>query len=146
MESPVLGIIMGLVVLVAISFLATMHFHQMEQFRYSLDANVISASRIRAGMDIINITCSETSTEVIVENVGREKLILDTIDVFFPKILPRNESNRTFEIIDDIIDPGLWNPNELLNVTIFVDISQGNHTFAISNEFGARDSIECELP
>lgn len=143
MESPIFAIVMGFAFLIAISVLSVMHFQQMELFRTSLDANVVASTRVKAGLEIINFSCDEDGANVIVNNVGREKLILDTLDLYFPQRISRNNTSRTFEIINDFIDPGLWNPDELLNVTVHIELEDGNHSFAITNELGGRDSIVC---
>jgi hypothetical protein len=147
MESPIFGIILGFAFLVAISSISVMQFHQNEQFRLSLDAQVIISENSKATMKILGIDCSDpnqNTTFVRVRNSGNEKVALDTLDVYYPDRIPRNDSNRTINLTFDFLDPGLWNPEEEINISIFRELQVGkNYTFSISNEKGITASTRC---
>lgn len=147
MESPIFGIILGFAFLFAITAIAIMQFHQNEQFKLSLDAQVTISENLKGTMTILGIDCIEPNlnvTYVHVKNTANTKINLNTLDIYFPKRLPRNDTNRTIGLSFDVIDPGLWNPEEEINITIFKQLQSGvNYSFTISNEFGIKSSTSC---
>jgi len=99
-------------------------------------------------IDIINydnLTNPHTIT-AYVKNTGRIPINLDTFDLYLNKIrIPRNDSNRTIQIISDtdLVNIGQWDPKELVKIDIFYNLSSGlTHTFDLVLENTKRDSIE----
>ncbi len=145
MDGAAFGILMGFTLIIAVSTLAILHYHQVDQFRVSINANTIMTHNSGSDLEVLSINCTATSTEVLIENKGQRKLFLETVDIFFPEKLKRNDTDITFTILYDFIDPTIWNSGEVLNVSINKTLTEGNYTFAITDEYGARASEICTI-
>jgi len=101
----------------------------------------------KSELKIKYINCSYPDlnrTTVLVINEGKMKLHLDEIDIYLPqRISPENISYNITEE-SDVLDPGLWNPKEVANFTIFHDLKNDTeYSLVMSNEFGIKASEKC---
>ena len=55
--------------------------------------------------------------------------------------VPRNDTNRTVTVegSTDLINPGLWDPDEILRVDIYQNLTAGQHTVIIGTTYGNKD-------
>ncbi len=149
MEAPALGMLLTIAFITAVVTLAILQFHQTEFFRISLDAQTILAENVKSDMSILSINCSFPSldtTEAIIRNEGKQKLDLDELDVYYPDRFSRNSTSISIAVLpaSDILDPGIWNPEEDINVTITTPLDPAtNYTFSLVNEFGVKATASC---
>lgn len=150
MNAPVVGIIIFIFIIFAAVQIGYITYQESTRVKISIDSNAARSQEENSGMYIMYINCSYdqylNQTIVRARNDGRQKLSLEQLDVFFSDRFPRNESNRTFELWEEtnVIDPLHWNPKEVLNVTLFKNLTNNTkYTFVISNEFGIEAETDC---
>ncbi|MFP4111728.1 MAG: hypothetical protein ACLFPQ_02360 [Candidatus Woesearchaeota archaeon] len=150
MESPIIGMVLFLLLMFAMAHLVFIGTGQIYTMKTSVDSRVIDDTKKNSEISIIGIECSYdhnlNTTNILVNNTGKEKLHLKRIDLYYPERVPRNESNRTMNITKetDLIDPGLWNPKEILNITIFKKLTNlSENMFIVVNEYGSSAKTKC---
>ena len=110
-----------------------------------IQSNVI-ANNVKTDITV-QVASFDNLTETITANVvntGKTKLDLDYVDVYVDSLfIPRNSGNRTLEIIPstEVENPGIWDPREILEVEVFMNISEGSHTIKIATEYGVIDTF-----
>jgi hypothetical protein len=150
MESPIIGIVLFVFLIFAVAQLTMITGNNLDRVKVSIDSNVQRNIEEGATMNIVSINCSMSAdlntTNIIIENTGDLKLHIDEIDVYQVLRFPRNETNRTIEIISDtdFLDPGLWNRKERVNITLYMQmIPDFINIFTISNEYGVSVAANC---
>ena len=77
-------------------------------------------------LEITGTTYADDVTRALIENKGRSPLELDSIDIYLDgQFIPRNSSNRTLTLLTDPRNPGLWDPGEVLEANITMELEDG---------------------
>lgn len=147
MQSPMLGIMLFVFLIFGMAQLTLIASQNIERMKLSVDTNVLKDMEEKSEMRIKHINCSYADlnrTTVLVVNEGKMKLHPEEIDLYFPqRISPENISYSITEETD-VLDPGLWNPKEVANFTIYHDLENDTeYTLVMSNEFGIKTSKKC---
>ena len=108
---------------------------QKENIRKKLDTNFL-----------ITNTTYDSTDEIItinVKNTGSVTLNQNYIDVFVDnKRIPRKIENRTLTLDSDtnLVNPHLWDPNEVLIINVSKLLSSGNHLIEVIGENGIKNA------
>lgn len=85
---------------------------------------------------------TETLT-VTALNTGKTILKTELINVFVDNsLIPRNDQNRTIRVepTTEIKNPGLLDPNEVLEVQVFTVLdNESDHTITLADQYGTRE-------
>ncbi len=76
-------------------------------------------------IDMVSHDPDINTTYVYVRNTGRTQLNQNNTDVYINGLrIPRNESNRTVELLEDtdLINEGVWDPSEQVKVEVFKEL------------------------
>lgn len=102
------------------------------------------SKKLLTDIKIINTTYDNVSDEILIKvrNDGKTVLDKNELDLYVNDIrIPRNESNRTI-VFDgvDIVNPGLFDPDEQINVTLYnQNLTTGNHIVRVITQYSIGD-------
>ena len=110
----------------------------------NIQSEVIS-NNLKTDINIITASYSNATekTTVHVQNTGKTKLDLDYVDVYIDdKFIPRDSSNRTIKVLKstEIENPGIWDPKEVVEIVVNMNLSRGEHKIAVATEYGVKDT------
>ncbi len=82
-------------------------------------------------------------SELAIKNTGKIRLDKDVLDYFIDgDRIPRTKIVSTIIRNEtDILNPGLWDPEEIISVNISQPITLGNHIVNVINEQSIKDSL-----
>jgi archaellum component FlaF (FlaF/FlaG flagellin family) len=84
------------------------------------------------------------TTHIYLKNTGQTLLDPSKFDVYIDGIrIPRNDSNRTIEVLadTDTINLGILDPKEGLHIQVFGDIREDvTHEVTVTTQYETRDS------
>lgn len=108
-----------------------------------IQSNTIK-NTMRTDITIENIDYDNVTdiTTINVRNTGSTVLDIDQVDVYLDGLFtPRNVSNRTIEVISstEVKNPGLWDPNELIQIEVFKALATGDYGVAVSTQYSVKD-------
>ncbi|MEM4267373.1 MAG: hypothetical protein QXK37_00925 [Candidatus Woesearchaeota archaeon] len=81
------------------------------------------------------------SLKVNLTNTGRSVLSTEHLDFYVDGIrIPRSDNNRTISFLqgNTEVNPLLWDPYEVLEIEIFIDLSEGQHIIEVTTEHGVK--------
>lgn len=101
-------------------------------------------SRVDESIEIFEVTYDAINsvTEVKINNTGKTMISLDFIDVFQNSIrIPRLNDNRTLNVQSnsELKNPGLWDPEEILEINISGSLPTGSHFVEVFTKNGIND-------
>jgi archaellum component FlaG (FlaF/FlaG flagellin family) len=103
----------------------------------------IIEKKINTDYSVVDLKIKNGKTVFTLKNVGGEQLRPELISVYVgPNIL--NSSQRNISLVPkyDIINPGIWDGGELLNISINYNFNfKVNNTIVISTENGRSKAI-----
>ena len=110
----------------------------------SIQSKVIS-NNLKIDLNIVTISYDNNTEKITshIQNTGKTKLDLDYVDVYIDDIfVPRVTSNRTINVLNstEIENPGIWDPKEVIEINVYMNLSKGTHKIAVSTEYGVKDS------
>jgi len=86
-----------------------------------------------------NTTIPDTTTIVVI-NSGQTKLSLEQIELYVDHVkIPRSTDNRTIRFLTNSINPAHWDPDEVLEIEVYIDLLNVTHTASITTEYLGRD-------
>ena len=95
-------------------------------------------------IDMVSYESSTNTTFVYVRNTGKTMLTPNQTDVYLNGFrIPRNESYRTIEIIEDtdLINPGVWDPSEQIIIKIFQELNSSViHEVTVATEYNVQQT------
>jgi len=102
-------------------------------------------------MENVGYDNNTNTTIASIRNTGKTKLSLDLTDLYIDlDFIPRSDQNRTIEIdaSTDSKNVGIWDPNEIVNIEIFKDLEEGDHTLKVSVQYGVNveDTFSVSYP
>jgi len=104
------------------------------------------AEKINTNIWLNNLTYNNSKINVTVKNIGSTTLKPSEVDIFVDKTrIPRSTDNRTMSILNDIVNPGLWDPAEKLFITISKTLSTGTHRVEVITHQGIRSAEIIEV-
>ena len=100
-------------------------------------------------IDVVSYDSSSDTTLVYVKNTGKIALRTNETDVYLNGLrIPRNESNRTIQVLTDTdpINPGTCDPKEQVLVKAFQRLNSSySHKVIISAEYEVSDLEEFSI-
>ncbi len=134
----VLGIVSGLLVSIKNYTDKTEGAFSQKSAEYN---NVIKTN---IKIDVISHDNNTDTTWIYVRNTGQTNMKPEHIDVYIDGIrFPRNDSNRTIEVLWDteIEDIGIWNPKEELLIKAFMELNENiSHNVIVTTPYEVRDT------
>ncbi len=138
----VLGIVTGLVVgLKSFSDNAQSSMQsQSKSFRDIMDTSF--------NIEVVYHDISTDTTKIYVRNTGEKSHRLESVDVYINGVrIPRNEDNRTIEILEDTErfnkGEGIWDKNEKLFIRVFMQLdSDRKHEVVVTTPHEGREREE----
>lgn len=114
------------------------------------EQNDVMLRKLKTDITIINASYSAADEEITIKikNTGKIALKTDYVDIFVDGTrIPRSTDNRTIVIDDgtEVLNPGLWDPDEQLNVTVYYILQAGTHRLDITAENDANDVYNFEV-
>ena len=103
--------------------------------------------RINTQIDIENVTYSSGTTTMLVRNQGSTTLKITLLDIYLNqnRIL-RNSTDITITVMaPDITNPGLWDPDELIQIDYDENLADGNYTVSVVTEYSIMDAKNFEI-
>jgi hypothetical protein len=82
--------------------------------------------------------------ELNIENSGKIKLDKNYLDIFVDKErIPRDYDGLSFEVVSssDYLNPGIWDPDEILRVSFPFNMTSGKNVIQAVNEFSTSDYL-----
>lgn len=98
--------------------------------------------RMNTQITIENATYTGTTLNVTVRNEGSTTLKTSYLDLYLnqERIL-RNDTAKTVTVRDpDIINPGLWDPDEVIEILLVKSLADNNYTVTVVTEYSVSDS------
>ena len=104
-------------------------------------------NELNTRIEIGNITYSAGTITLNITNDGSTTLQTKYLDLYVnSNRIERNNSNRTITVLaPDILNPKLWDPDETIEVQIFLIMADGNHTIKAVAENNAQDTKIFEI-
>jgi archaellum component FlaF (FlaF/FlaG flagellin family) len=90
-----------------------------------------------------NLTTPDTTT-VYIKNTGINKIELEYFEIYIDNLkIPRNQNNRTmmYAVGSNVINPLHWDPREIIEIEVFLNLENITHIFTATTEYGVKDSI-----
>lgn len=97
--------------------------------------------KIRTDITIITIDYDSVNTYLViyVENTGSEIIDQNKTDLYVDgERLNRNLVNKTVEPDTDNINPGIFDPTEILKMNVTKALSPGSHNLVVSTDNGVK--------
>ena len=95
-------------------------------------------------IDMIAYDSATNTTYVYVRNTGKTMLTTNQTDVYLNGFrVPRNETFRTIEVIEDtdLINPGIWDPTEQVLIKIFHELNSSViHEVTVTTEYNVQET------
>lgn len=111
--------------------------------RKSLDAKRdLAVDRISTQINIENVTYGLGKTTIWVRNEGSTVLNPAYLEIYLDQTrVERNDSGRTTRVLaPDLYNPGLWDPDELLEINYTLGLATNNHSVKIVTEYTISDT------
>jgi archaellum component FlaF (FlaF/FlaG flagellin family) len=152
MESPFVGLLIFLLILVVGANLFASSLAGFNRVKISVESHFDSNSDILAKMNIISIDCdlngSIGSVNLSILNNGSKKLHLDDLSFYVDSLRVNrsdNSRNLTLNSTLNIIDSLLWNPDEILDVELKNLSLNDNQSyyFVVVNGYDYKEGIFC---
>ena len=105
----------------------------------------IMSNNLKTDITISSVNYNNVTniTTLSVLNTGKTLLEIGYTDVYLDDLMiPRNDSNRTIEVVvsTDTANVGLWDPKELVEIKIMEENhASGSHSVAVSTQYGTKD-------
>ncbi|RME52017.1 hypothetical protein D6783_06070 [Candidatus Woesearchaeota archaeon] len=103
--------------------------------------------QLRTSVEITSLSFNSSAdpqqTHIYVLNVGKTKLDINKTDIFIDGIrFARNDSERIIRVENDtdVVNKGIWDPDEVVFIQANRKLSSGKHTVLVVTEFGVGDS------
>jgi archaellum component FlaF (FlaF/FlaG flagellin family) len=102
----------------------------------------IVAENVNTHVFIETANYSLSTISVQAKNQGSTTLKIEYLDIYIDQIrIPRDVSNRTISIVaPDITNPGLFDPDETIEINVTFPLPSGNHTVKLVTEHEASSS------
>lgn len=87
-------------------------------------------------------TSPDTQAAYVI-NKGKRKLQLELLDIYIDGTkIPRSTSNRIITFINNtnIINPLHWDPDEIIEINVSIDLAAANHVAVVATEYAVTDS------
>jgi len=108
----------------------------------------LSLDELKTDIDIQSIIYVAGNISISVKNSGKTILKLDYIDVYVNGTrIPRNDTNRTISMnsTSDLFNPGLWDPDEYLNIYVNETIATGLYRIDILTQHQGKDAMNIQV-
>lgn len=100
-------------------------------------------------IDVVSHNAVSDTTFVYVKNTGKISLKLDDTDIYFNGLrVPRNDTNRTIEILSDTdtINTGIWDPKEEVLIKVYQSLSgTESHKVIVAAQYDIKDLEEFSI-
>ena len=99
-------------------------------------------NQLKTNILITSTNYTAGTTTLYVSNEGSTTLKPDKTDLYLDgQFIPRNTTNRTITIESstDITNPGLWDPDEIVKITITKTLNSGEHRVIVMTQYGVKD-------
>ncbi len=117
------GIVTASIILLAFFFSLSSFISNTIQIQEALDLHYkIIDKQIKTVIEILNDTLNSTNPTLFVLNKGYTNLLINCTTLYINGTLI---TNYTSYILNDMIDKGIWNPNEILVIRINGNLSNG---------------------
>ncbi len=102
------------------------------QYNYKLKTEIEITS--------IKYNSSKNQLYVFVHNIGKTKLKTDYIDIYIDGLFISRDLRKVNVIPStDLENPGLFDPNEVINITVNKTLSSGEHKVKVVTQYGEYD-------
>ena len=142
-------IVASVIMFTAVMLLASAVFVAMkndisEQSDAMREQSQLVSNSIKTSISIESLQYDNATniTTASIRNIGKTKLSLDYTDVYIDyDFIPRDTANRTIEVgaSTDTNNPGIWDPNEVVQVVVQKDLPTGQYTFKVSVQYGVSE-------
>ncbi len=93
-------------------------------------------------IDMVSHNQDMNTTYVYIRNTGRTELNQNNTDVYVNGLrIPRDENNRTIELLEDtdLVNPGIWDPSEQVLIEVFMPLDDDKtHEVSIITDHDGR--------
>jgi archaellum component FlaF (FlaF/FlaG flagellin family) len=96
----------------------------------------------QVNIESLNYNNKTNTTTVNIRNTGSTKLSLTLTDIYVNyDFIPRNTSYRIIQVdpTTDYKNPGIWDPNEIVEVKVYKDLETGEFPFKIAVQYGVSE-------
>lgn len=111
------------------------------QDHYFNEKQDLVTKTLSSNMQVDSAAYSASKSVIQLTNSGSNKISLEHLDVYVDgQRIPRSAQNRTIDVLSssELANPGLWDPQETLEINITKSLSAGNHRIDIVNEYGIK--------
>ena len=95
-------------------------------------------------IELVYFNNNTNETSVFIRNTGQTSIKIEQVDIYINGIrFPRNESNRTIEVLADteVTDIGVWDPKEAIKIVAKMGLEENKkHTVVVTTPYSGRDS------
>lgn len=114
------------------------------------EQNDLIREKLDEEVSIYSVVYDSTNneTDIVLQNSGRRKISMEHVDIFMDDTrIPRDNSNRTFVLrsSSEIKNPGIWDPTELVDVTVDMHLSSGTHFVEVFTKMANKDITTFEV-
>lgn len=100
-------------------------------------------------IDVVSYDSGINTTSVYVKNTGKVALKVNDTDIYLNGLrIPRNDTNRTIEVLvdTDSVNPGIWDPKEEVLIQVFQKLNSSfSHDVIVSTQYDAKDTEEFSI-
>ncbi len=140
-------LIIFIAVLVAASTVSVMLKHIVDSTGNSVanqQSRLVEQLDTDISIDAVHYDNTSNTISVYVRNIGSTRMKTDQIDLYINNIRISRD-NMTVEVLNDteIVNPGIWDPKELIYITANVEVSSGSVNQATVQTYNSmKDSAE----
>jgi archaellum component FlaG (FlaF/FlaG flagellin family) len=100
-------------------------------------------------IDMVSYEEASNTTFVYVRNTGKTMLTTNQTDVYLNGFrIPRNESHRTIEVLEDTdnLNIDIWDPTEQILIKIFSELNDTTtHEITVTTEYNTKDTEQFSI-